>query len=113
MKPPGVEHNYCNSQKRIPNVLEALNSSYLHISVSEPRGLLKLQKLVHNNLAAAKESLSFTIDVCCGNLGYMVVSINGHGTPIETPKYYNPYHGDLQNRPSNLGKPPAILTATQ
>ena len=33
----------------------------------------------------------------------MVVSLN-RGTPIWTPKYYNPYYGDPQNGTPNFGK---------
>ena len=35
----------------------------------------------------------------------MVVSIN-RGTPIWTPKFYNPYYGDLQKGTPNFRKNP-------
>ena len=36
------------------------------------------------------------------------LSENG-GSPIQTPKYYNPYHGNPQNSTQNFGKAPYSL----
>ena len=41
----------------------------------------------------------------------MVVSQN-KGTPIQTPKYYNPYYGDPQKGTLNFGKALKLLEAT-
>ena len=38
----------------------------------------------------------------------MVVSLN-RGTPIKTPKYYNPSDWDIQNGTPNFGKAPSEL----
>ena len=49
--------------------------------------------------------LSFSMFLCiCLSKTIMAVPIN-QGTPLGTPKYYKPYHGDPQEGTPNFGKP--------